>query len=453
MIDSLLYKSWHFSVGLMTFLLVFCTTTDNHAEGLLSVYHQAVASSPVLATSQALLEANRAARPLARAELMPKLDIAAGISRNHTEIVGLGPFESDQSYTGNFYSVSLTQPLFNGPAYIAQDVAEADIRAGQATLQVTEQQLMVLVAEAYFAVIQAQADVNVANNKRSLLLKILDQTETFRKVGTGDIIAVHEARARADASESGLVLAKNSLRLAKQNLQSLTHQPCGQLNDLGFIEAELPKPNHIESWVQAALIHQPRLHRARQELQAAQQQAIIASRTRWPRLDLDVRFSHAKGELLPEMERDEVFAALKMRFPLYQGGEIGAKTWQARSLARASRSSLEDLQDQVRLRTETAFFNLQNSVALLNAASQALTSARTSLDATREGYQVGVRSVIDLLSAVQEFTTVQRNYHVSLYNHVTARIQLKAAAGVLAVEDLEALNALLLPADENPGPS
>ncbi len=453
MIDSFPYKNGYFPMGLLTFLLVFCMTTGSHAEDLISVYHQAVASSPILATSQALLEANRAARPLARAELMPKLDIAAGISRNHTEIVGLGPFESDQSYTGNFYSVALTQPLFNGPAYIAQDVAEATVRAGQSTLQVTGQQLMLQVAEAYFSVLQAQADVNVANNKRSLLLKILDQTETFRKVGTGDIIAVHEARARADASESYLVLAKNTLRLAKQNLQSLTHQPCGQLDDLGFIEAEQPKPNQIESWVQAAFIQQPRLHRARQEVQAAQQQAIIASRARWPRLDLDVRFSHAKGELLPEMERDEMTAALKMRFPLYQGGEIEAKTWQARSLARASRSSLEDLQDQVRLRTETAFFNLQNSVALLNAASQALRSAQTSLDANREGYQVGVRSVIDLLSAVQDFTTVQRNYYVSLYNHVTARVRLKAAAGVLAVEDLESLNTLLLPADENLRPS
>ena len=111
--------------------------------------------------------------------------------------------------------------------------------------------------------------------------------------------------------------------------------------------------------------------------------------------------------------------------------------------ARASRYSLEDLRDQVRLETETAFFNLQNSVANLSAATQALTSARTSLDATREGYRVGVRSIIDLLTVVQDFTTAERNYFTALYDHVIARVRLKAAVGVLAVEDLESINSLL----------
>lgn len=440
----------HSLATLLTFLLVTCISSGSHAENLLDIYHQTVASSPVLARSRALLEAKRAGSPLARAELLPKIDIGAGISRNQLDITGYEPLQTDQSYTGNFYSVTLTQPIFNGPAYIAQDVAEAQTRAGEAALLATGQQLVLQVAEAYFNVLQAQADVHVAEHQKVLLLKILDQAETSRKVGTGDVIAVHEAKARADAADAGLIRAQNSLRLARQSLQRLTHQPFGELDDLGLVEPEGPHPDDVESWVLGAFDQQPELLRARMELQAAEGRVLIARRARWPRVNLDTGYSHVKGAILPDIERDELTAALNVRFPLYQGGEVEAKTEQAHSLAQASRFSLEDLHDQVRLETETAFFNLQDSVANLNAASQALTSARISLDATREGYQVGVRSIIDLLTVIQDFTTVQRNYFAALYDHVTARFRLKAAAGVLAVEDLEAINSLLLPGGETP---
>ena len=434
----------------LAFLLLACIAPGGHAENLMDIYRQTVASSPVLARSQALLEAQRAGTPLARAELLPNLDIAAGISRNQVDITGYEPLQTDQTYTGNFYSVTLTQPLFNGPAYIAQDVAEAQTRVGEAALLATGQQLLLQVAEAYFAVLQAQADVQVAENEKALLLQILDQAETFRQVGTGDIIAVHEARARADAADAGLIRAENLRRIARQRLQRLTHQSFGELDDLGLVEPEGPRPDQIEPWVQAAFDQQPELLRARMELQAAEGRVQIARRSRWPRVNLDTGYSHVKGAILPDMERDELTAGLSVRFPLYQGGAVAAKTEQARSLAQASRYNLEDLRDQVRLETETAFFNLQSSVADLNAASQALTSARISLDATREGYRVGVRSIIELLTVIQDFATIQRNYFTALYDHVTGRVRLKAAAGVLAVEDLEAINSLLLPGGETP---
>jgi len=436
-------------LALLTTWSVLWLAADSYAENLLQVYHQTAAASPVLARAQALLDADLAARPMARAELLPKIDIVAGISQNRADIVGLGPSQGIQSYSGNHYSVSLSQPLFNGPAYAAQDAAENRIRAGEAGLLATGQRLILQVTEAYFAVLKAQADLHVAVNQRTLLSKILDRAETSREIGTGDVIDVHEARARADAAESELVLAKNSLRLARQHLQRLTHQPFGTLDGLAAVKAEGPLPDRLEFWVQSAFDQHPRLRQARQELQAAEAQVSIASRARWPRMALDAGYSHVKGELLPEMERDELTASVNVRLPLYQGGEIGAKTSLARSLAEASRFRLEDLRDQVRLETETAFFNLQNSVAGLNAASQALTSAQTSLQATREGNRVGVRSLIDLLTVIQEFTAIERKYYTALYDHVAARIRLKAAAGVLTVEDLAAINSLLSPDNAN----
>jgi outer membrane protein len=441
----------HLPPVLLALVFVFSGAAAGHAEDLLAIYRQAVAVSPVLARSRALLEADRTARPLARADLLPQLGLATGINRSHADITGFTPLEVDESYTGNHYSVSLTQPLFNGPAYTSLNAAEAQARAGEAGLLAAGQQLMLQVADAYFAVLQARADVMVARTQQELLKRTLDQAEAFLKVGTGDIIAVREARARCDAAVSDRVRAENELSIARQALHRLTHKPFGPLIDLGPVEPEGPRPDRAEPWVQAALDQQPEILRAREELRIARDQVTIARRGRWPRLNLDAGYSHTKGEFLPSIHRNEWAVGLNLRFPFFQGGAIAARAHQAKSLAQASSHQLDDLKDQVRLDTETAFLNLQSSVTRLNATSQARTSARTALDATRKGYQVGTRSIIDLLTVTGDFTAAERNYYVALYDHVAARIRLKAAAGVLAVKDLEAVNALLSPVGKRTG--
>jgi outer membrane protein len=283
------------------------------------------------------------------------------------------------------------------------------------------------------------------------LKKVLDQAETFREVGSGDIIAVHEARARYDAAESTRVRAENALAIAKQTLERFTHRPVGRLSDLGPLQPSGPSPDNAEKWVEAALENQPLLARAREDLRVARDQVEISSRARWPRIDLDAGYGHAKGEFLPSLERDEWTLGLNLKFPLYQGGEISARTQQAEAQASAGRYRLEDQQDQIRLDTTMAFRELVNSVAELQAAAQALESARISLAATREGYQVGVRSIIDLLTVVQDHSSAQRNYFLALYAHVVDRVRLKAAAGVLTEKDVEAVNALLR--EEGAGPA
>ncbi|WP_158007110.1 TolC family protein, partial [Acidithiobacillus caldus] len=62
---------------------------------------------------------------------------------------------------------------------------------------------------------------------------------------------------------------------------------------------------------------------------------------------------------------------------------------------------------------------------------------------TRKGYEVGTRSIIDLLQTATDYIRAEQDYNVALYNQVLARVQLKAAAGQLDLQDLQAVNGLL----------
>jgi outer membrane protein len=434
---------------IVAFLLVFVMASVAIAEDLSTVYKLAAATSPMLARARSLLKADEAALPIARSNLLPHLSAGAGVGGQNLDMKGFGqsfdlplPPIEDTYYDAN-YSVSLTQPIIDGQAWVGVRQANSLIRSGQAAVMAAEQDLIAEMADAYFGVLRAEAEERVSRNQKELLQTVLNQTESFLKVGSGDIIAVQEAKAGLDGAAATLIRSQNAVIIARKRLERLTHQSVGQLVDLGPLTPEGPSPNQVGPWLGTAMENQPLLNQARQQFQVAMDEVEIQRRAHWPKLHLGAGYSYDKGSFLPTLEANRARVGLNVSVPLYEGGQISAKTRRAAAHAKANEYHLKDLEDQVVLDTENAFVALQNSVPELLAAQQAVASNLTSLDATRKGYEIGSRSVVDLLKVANDYEAAQRNYYLALYSQVVARIRLKAAVGVLSEEDVKAVNALL----------
>ena len=413
------------------------------AEDLLSAYQEAVAHDPRLAQARAQFAEDRAGLPVARAALYPHLGAAASVGGNRAHVTGIGaPILTD--YLSDSYSVTLTQSLFNGQALSALGVARARMRAGAAGLIEAEQHLMEAVTDAYFGVLRAQADARVARRQQHLLQNIYRQTRAFLRVGTGDPIAVEEARANLEAARADTIVARNAVHVAREQLMRLTHRRFRHLRDLGPVRPQRPRPDEVAPWLAAAFADQPLLKEARANLHAARATVQYQKRAGWPTLALVGVAQHGLGLLLPPVEVNQVGASLQLSWPIYQGGGVSAATEQARAAAGVSRNRLRDVRDTIRLDTKTAFLDLQSSASEMEAAHAAERAARTSLQATRKGYEVGTRSVIDLLSTATQYAAAERSYNLALYNQIVARVALKGAAGVLRPADIVAINALLV---------
>ncbi len=434
---------------LAAMMVLLATVSAINAEDLTAVYRQAAATNPALARARSLLKADEATLPIARANLLPHLNASGGVGGMSLDMKGFGedfglpltPLKDD-SYEAS-YSVTLTQPVINGQAWVGVRQADALIRAGQAAVLAAEQDLITEVAVCYFGVLRAEADERVSRNQKELLQTVLNQTEAYLKVGSGDIIAVQEARASLDAAEATLIRSQNASRIARQQLERLTHQPVGSLADVGPFTPEGPNPNQVGPWLSIARENQPLLNRAREQLKVAQDEIEIQRRAHWPKLNIGAGYSYEKGSFLPSLESNRMRIGMNVSVPLYEGGQVVAKTKRAEAQAKANEYHLKDLEDQVMVDTESAFLVLQNSVEELLAAQQAVTSCRTSMEATRKGYEIGSRSVVDLLKVVHDFETAQRNCYVALYSQMVARVRLKAATGVLCEDDVADLNTLL----------
>jgi len=419
------------------------------ATDLMTAYKQAKESSPLIAQAEAHWQAEQFNNNIARSALAPRLTAAGSVSQNNLDLTGFGSTTIDETYNPSSYSVTLTQPLINGSAWSALQASRSKTKSVEAKLLAVQQDLILQTADAYFAILRSEALERTVLSRQTLLQKISGRAEHEHQAGAGDIIAVEETHARLDGVLAECLSARNRVQLARRTLERLTHQPADGLVDLNTLEPQGPIPDRIVDWVQSAENNQPALEQARQELQASRYRIAAASRGRWPVLSLNAQYSRADGSFSPAIDRNESFIGVSVAWPLFQGGEVRASRSRAEALVRASQYGLETLEDNVRLDTQRAFLNLENSAARLTATRRALKSSSTALKATQKGYDIGARSVVEVLNSEQRYANADSEYNIALYNQLLARLQLKASAGVLSENDVSAINDLLTPITES----
>jgi outer membrane protein len=94
----------------------------------------------------------------------------------------------------------------------------------------------------------------------------------------------------------------------------------------------------------------------------------------------------------------------------------------------------------VALNTRSAFLGTTNGVAQIKALQTALVSSQSSVDSTKLGQEVGVRTQVDVLNSTQQLISTRRDYAQAIYSYAINVLKLKSAAGTLTEEDLVYVN-------------
>ena len=110
-----------------------------------------------------------------------------------------------------------------------------------------------------------------------------------------------------------------------------------------------------------------------------------------------------------------------------------------------SEQDYESARRTVAQNVRSSFLAVNTGLAELEALKQAVASNRLSVDASKLGQEVGVRTQVDVLNAQQLLYSAERDLARSYYNTVLAQLRLKASVGRLSPNDLDNVNRLLKP--------
>ena len=131
---------------------------------------------------------------------------------------------------------------------------------------------------------------------------------------------------------------------------------------------------------------------------------------------------------------------LNLNVPLYTGGNVTSQTKQAEYTYVAASQDLEASFRTVVKNVRAYNNNINASIGALRAYEQTVISARSALEATEAGFEVGTRTIVDVLDATRRLYDANRNLSSARYDYILNVLQLRQAIGSLNEQDILDIN-------------
>jgi outer membrane protein len=437
-------RVWWLAAGLLA-------AAPSHGADLLSLYKEAQVQDAQYAAAKAQFIAAQERLPQARALMLPNAAFGAGydFNRQDVEYSGtIGPRSGTESFNTYEYGVTIVQPLYRRENQAIYAQAKIQTDQAETQLDLASQDLLLRVAEAYFNVLLARANLNTIRAQKSAVAQQLEQAKRNFIVGTATITDQREAQANYDLVVAQEIGAVNDLEVTNRALEVLIGRPVeGPLSGLKLpITLNAPEPNDMKAWVEQAYQSSIEVQLSQQNLAIAQREVDRARSGHQPTLDAIGSLRHnynGASQTAIGLEATAAAIGLQFNIPLYQGGAITSRVREAAALQERVRQDLENARRTVAQRTREAYLGVTSGLAQVNALEQAVSSTQLQLESTRLGQEVGVRTAVDVLDAERQLSQARRNLAQAIYNTILSQLRLKAAVGKLAEADIVSVNSLL----------
>lgn len=421
-----------------------------HAENLLDVYREAQGHDATIASARAAYRAGMEKLPQGRALLLPSVNLGANTTRTEQDIEyqGAAPFPGgSRSFNSHGYSVSLTQPVYRKQNFALYEESKYQVEQAQSQLASAQQDLIIRVAQAYFDVLLAQDTMTFTESQKKAIAEQLDQAKRNFEVGTATIVDTNEAQARYDLVVSQQIAAENDLEVKRRALERIIGKIPGSLAPLAAkLPVQPPQPAVMDKWAELAEQNNPQLKFQKAGYEIASQEVERNRGAEYPTVDLVASYgknSASSGSFGVGSDTTTKAIGLQLNVPLYQGGGLSSRVREAAANKDKAREDLTDARRQVVLQTRQAFLGVTSGEAQVRALEQALKSSQTALDSTKLGFEVGVRTNVDVLNAQQQVYSAERDLAQARYNYIMSLLKLKTAAGILSDSDLALVNGWL----------
>lgn len=392
-----------------------------------------------------------------RAALLPRLSGAASQTLGGASPSVGGTSLPSTDVDQRSYSITLSQTIYNDADYGRLARGRAELAAADAVYQEAFQTFLFRVAQRYFDVLTALDSLRFAEAEETALRRQFEQAEQRFEVGLAAVTDVHEARAVWDGARARVIVSQNLVEDAREALREITgarFENFSRLTD--EIPLAPPEPADSAEWVRAALDSSPLVLRQRSELDAADADVRIARAGQLPSLGLSGSFSRNQNNEF--VLRDPVTQAqigtttfrtdgwqlgLTLNVPIFEGFAVQSRRRQAGEALRLADEVLHVVERSTVRQTETAFRSVVAGIQEVEARRQALVSARSALEATNAGFEVGTRTIVEVLISEQRLYQAERDYSNARHQFILNGLRLRQAAGLLEEQDLVAVNGLL----------
>ncbi len=378
-------------------------------EALLDATRKAVDTNPeVQAKWQAFLAAD-AERSSAFGTFRPQIDFKFGVlSEKLTKPSGdVGP------YTGTSAEIVLKQTLFDG-SFTSSEVerfSKAKLVRYYELLDTAESTALEVV-KAYIDVLRYRESVELAKANYVLHRQISEQINERLKAGVGRGVDAEQAAGRLALAESNLLTETSNLHdVSARYLRIVGEVPPDRMPDIPERLNLKEIPPTLQKALETAYLNNPAMNAAIENVDALM--ALVGSRQSYLKPRVDLQLKAGKDRNLDGVEGDfsNQSAQIVMSYNLYNGGADKARELQA---ARQVDQALDVREKTCRDTRQNVMISYNDVKRLREQVSyfdQHRLSTEKAREAYRQQYDIGQRTLLDLLDSQNEFFESSRAYN------------------------------------------
>jgi adhesin transport system outer membrane protein len=404
--------------------------------------HLALSSHPTLFASEQMRDGAKAQLNQIESALLPKVSLNLGIGREDSNnatsraLNGSGSVEMERRESG----ITLSQMLFDG--FNAEHLRLSQVQ----TIQAEDWALQDVASELALRAIQVHLKVATSNKLLDDHLENLKVHEQIAKDIGLRVRSGKDDRARVSQISARLSLALANLEAAKSQVQSANADYLREVGDypghkLAFLGSLFQMPENEQALVDRVLNDHPFLRSRLKALEAKSFQEKASDSRNLPDLYLESGASWNANIDAVRGRNSDAYVMLRMRYDLFNGGADRATQRQARHATQQVRYELDDLRRELRREASRAWFSYQSNEKRVSFLQDYVESAQTTKMAYAKQFNIGQRSLIDLLDAENELLRARIQLHEAQENLALAKFQILNLQGRLLSVLGVALNA------------
>jgi outer membrane protein TolC len=320
--------------------------------------------------------------------------------------------------------ISLTTPIIAPPAYAALKAVKAGVRASEASFAASERDLLVSVAQTFYAASISEEVVVARQSSVGVARATLKNAQTRFDAGTVTKVDVDRAELAVVRSEQ----AEREAELARERTYRALGTLIQETRPFKVQWQPVVPRSHDERELETALKLRPEFR----ALEASFESAEASARAQgWRWAPTVSGFANARKFNYDNFARDRYSWALggQLDWVLFDGGTRDAARHLAQAQAAESQSRLLVLRDSVRDDLADGRRQLETKQRGVEAAERSMALAKETLELVRVQYEAGSVTQVDLLQAQDALVASQEALAQAHYDVANADLQLRRAAG------------------------
>jgi outer membrane protein len=375
----------------------------------------------------------------ARSAFFPSLD---GSVNERSQTVNLHTFGFNFSFPGFsipgivgpfsiFDARASTQvPVLDFTTIRKYRASRTGLKASQADLDVTKDQVSEQVARAYLASLREDAALDTARANVELSQALVRLAQSQKDAGTGTGIEVTRAQVQLANDNQRLTVAENNRRRAVMQLlraMGLNLEMDIQLTDK--LSYQPVDTGAVESLLGTARKGRTDLKAQEQHEQSARMSYSATEAERLPSLAAFGDYGTIGNEIVGAHPTHTI--GIQLKVPLFDGGRRASRREESLVQVRQEEIRTRDLGLQVELDVRLALDSLHSADSQVQTSRQGLTLAQSELEQAQRRYQAGVTNSLEVTDAQTRLDRARANQIDALYSYNLARLELATATGAI----------------------